>query len=229
MNKLEQAVINAINVANDNKIGYSQAANQRWTVSRDCSSLVIKAFEDAGIKVKSAGATYTGNMLKAFEKCGFKAIKYNSNIKLFRGDVLLNEAHHTAIMISSNQLVHASIDENGHITGGKIGDQTGKEICIRSFYNPSYKWQYVLRYDPDNNMNNDDLFLQAIPVLRKGSKGDLVKYLQAYISIKSNHQLDVDGSFGADTLSAVKEWQFNHHLTVDGVVGPYTWASIVGC
>ena len=27
---------------------------------------------------------------------------------------------------------HASIDENGKITGGKAGDQTGKEVCIRN-------------------------------------------------------------------------------------------------
>lgn len=30
---------------------------------------------------------------------------------------------------------HASIDENGKISGGKAGDQTGKEICIRNWYN----------------------------------------------------------------------------------------------
>ncbi len=30
---------------------------------------------------------------------------------------------------------HASIDENGKISGGKTGDQTGKEICIRKWYN----------------------------------------------------------------------------------------------
>lgn len=30
---------------------------------------------------------------------------------------------------------HASIDENGNISGGKTGDQTAKEICIRPWYN----------------------------------------------------------------------------------------------
>ena len=30
---------------------------------------------------------------------------------------------------------HASIDENGKISGGKAGDQTGKEVCIRDWYN----------------------------------------------------------------------------------------------
>ena len=38
---------------------------------------------------------------------------------------------------------HASIDENSKSKNGKAGDQTGKEVCIRSWYNKN--WSYVLR------------------------------------------------------------------------------------
>lgn len=38
---------------------------------------------------------------------------------------------------------HASIDENGKIKGGKAGDQTGKELCIREWYNKP--WNVLLR------------------------------------------------------------------------------------
>jgi len=38
---------------------------------------------------------------------------------------------------------HAAIDENGKATGGVAGDQTGKEICTRSWYSAS--WDCVLR------------------------------------------------------------------------------------
>jgi hypothetical protein len=48
------------------------------------------------------------------------------------------------MMISSSQLAQASIDENGNISGGKVGDQTGWEIHTRSYYN--YPWNCVLRY-----------------------------------------------------------------------------------
>ena len=37
---------------------------------------------------------------------------------------------------------HASIDERGKISGGKAGDQTGKEVCIRDWYNKLVK-KYV--------------------------------------------------------------------------------------
>ncbi|NMA67165.1 MAG: LysM peptidoglycan-binding domain-containing protein [Clostridiaceae bacterium] len=33
---------------------------------------------------------------------------------------------------------HASIDERGKIAGGKVGDQTGREICIRNWYSKSW-------------------------------------------------------------------------------------------
>lgn len=39
-------------------------------------------------------------------------------------------------------IAHASIDENGKITGGKAGDQTKKEVCIRTWYNKN--WGHVL-------------------------------------------------------------------------------------
>lgn len=230
-NKLEKAVNIAVAVAKNDKIGYSQAADQRWTVSRDCSSLVIQAFEDAGIPLKSSGATFTGNMVKAAEKCGFTVIKYQPNIQLKMGDIVINEKHHCILMTSSTQCVMASIDENGHITGGKIGDQTGREIYCRYFYTPSYGWDYILRYDPDSASDEEywmDIYVRSIPVLKKGSKGDLVKFLQVFLSIDSvMNQLIVDGSFGAKTEAAVKEYQHNHHLTVDGHVGPYTWGSIM--
>ena len=38
---------------------------------------------------------------------------------------------------------HASIDENGKATGGTSGDQTGKEVVIRNWYNKP--WNVVLR------------------------------------------------------------------------------------
>ena len=48
--------------------------------------------------------------------------------------------------IDGSSIVHASINENNDITGGKTGDQTGREICTRSFYTPQYGWGYHLRY-----------------------------------------------------------------------------------
>ena len=40
-------------------------------------------------------------------------------------------------------ICHASHDENGYYYGGKAGDQTGTEICIREWYNRP--WNVILR------------------------------------------------------------------------------------
>lgn len=43
----------------------------------------------------------------------------------------------------SVRIAHASIDENGKAAGGQAGDQTGKELCCRSWYDKG--WNVLLR------------------------------------------------------------------------------------
>lgn len=40
---------------------------------------------------------------------------------------------------------HASIDENNSARGGAAGDQTGKEVCTRDWYNRSGGWHTIIR------------------------------------------------------------------------------------
>lgn len=40
------------------------------------------------------------------------------------------------------QIIHASMDERRKLSGGSAGDQTGTEVCIRSWY--SRPWQYYM-------------------------------------------------------------------------------------
>lgn len=147
MSKVQEVIDFAIGIANNNSHGYSQE-NRSGKPDYDCSSLVIESWEQAGVKVKEAGATYTGNMKNVFLKCGFVNVFWTVGLTSCRGmlpgDILLSEGHHTAIYIGNEQIVHASINEFGKIVGGKPGDQTGKEICIRSYYN--HPWNCVLRY-----------------------------------------------------------------------------------
>lgn len=137
-----------IKTANDPRHGYDQIHRWGERSDYDCSSAVITAWEHAGVPVRFAGATYTGNMYSAFKKCGFVDITQSVNLKtgsgLKRGDVLLNRRYHTAMYIGGGQIAQASINEKGTAVGGAPGDQTGKEFLIRSYYN--YPWDYVLRY-----------------------------------------------------------------------------------
>lgn len=208
MTKIEKAVDYMKQIANDNKHGYSQTnrwgSPDTWS-DYDCSSLVISAWQAAGVPVKDKGASYTGNMYNVFIKCGFKDVTSKINLStgsgLIAGDVLLNHTDHTAMMISKTQLAQASIDENGGISGGRVGDQTGQEIHIRSYYN--YPWNCVLRY-PEELKTLD----------KKGyKKGDktigVFAFKQLLLIAKSKKNITAsinnDNTFGNGTEKAVNE------------------------
>ena len=133
---IEKAIEWAVKIAEDNTHGYDQT--DRWSPDYDCSSFLISAYRQAGMTIN---ASYTGDMENGFVKAGFESLPFNEN-DLQRGDVILKDGH-VVMFIGNGEIVHASINENGEITGGQTGDQTGKEICVRSFYNDS--WDVILR------------------------------------------------------------------------------------
>ncbi len=148
MTKTEKAVTWAIEIANDPAHGYDQ--DNRWGPDYDCSSLVISAWQQAGVPVKTKGATYTGNMKSVFLSCGFKDVTSKVNLStgsgMKRGDVLLNIASHTVMHIGNGQVVSASKNENNGYHGGKPGDQSGKEIKLQSYYNfPGIVFSVILK------------------------------------------------------------------------------------
>lgn len=153
MTKTEKAIRQMEEWAKDDSHGYDQ--DYRWGEKGDfdCSSAVIQAWQNAGVPVKSGGATYTGDMKNVFLKNGFVDVTSKVNVAtgsgLLRGDVLLNEAHHVAMYCENGKEVEASINEKGTAHGGKPGDQTGKEFLVRSYRN--YPWDCVLRYQESNS------------------------------------------------------------------------------
>jgi hypothetical protein len=54
-------------------------------------------------------------------------------------------------------------------------------------------------------------------ILKKGSKGEMVKILQRYLNISD------DGHFGEKTKTAVMKFQFENRIEADGIVGDTTW------
>ena len=62
----------------------------------------------------------------------------------------------------------------------------------------------------------------SVETLRKGSKGEGVKKMQAALRITA------DGDFGPGTEAALKKWQARNGLTADGIAGPRTLAKLLG-
>ncbi|MCW2978664.1 MAG: hypothetical protein JWO14_391 [Solirubrobacterales bacterium] len=64
------------------------------------------------------------------------------------------------------------------------------------------------------------------PVLRLGSKGDLVVWAQERL-LTAGAEIEVDGIFEGATRRAVKAFQEAHGLPADGQLGSDTWAQLV--
>jgi len=66
----------------------------------------------------------------------------------------------------------------------------------------------------------------AEPVLKKGSNDPAVRDLQEALKALGYDPGPINGSFGAKTESAVKQFQQAREIAVDGVVGRVTWINI---
>lgn len=155
---IEKAVTWMEKLAKDDSHGYDQA--HRNGPNYDCSSSIGTALNKAGFKVNPSSTTR--NLYAQLKAEGFVSCKKPWK----RGDIHLSVGHHVVMSTDANNIVHASINEKGKAIGGKSGDQTGKEICIRTYYEHSSGWDYHLRYKgntPDktdkkekNNTSNKD-------------------------------------------------------------------------
>lgn len=236
MNEIELATKFMEELAADPAHGYDQAF--RWGPDYDCSSAIITAWEQAGVPVKTNGATYTGNMYQVFIDCGFEDVTSEIDISngagLQRGDVLLNHRNHTAMYAGGGKTVEASINEYGTTTGGQTGDQNGKEILLRLYRN--YPWDCVLRYAgvsyndyvAEKNTAPTYFYSVKLPLLKKGHVGPYVFTLQYLLAKLNYYKSELDGIFGPQLESAVKEFQADNALEADGEVGGLTWAELMG-
>lgn len=246
MTVIESAVAWAINTANDNAHGYSQA--NRWgNPDYDCSSFVITAYEQAGVHVKQAGASYTGNMRGAFIACGFVDVTYEVGLStgygIQPGDVLLNYASHTCIAVGGGKVANCR-SSDGHPEGG---DQTGNEIRIQNYWN--YPWNCVLRYKgtqqvkkPNNFGTSQDTSGSSASYqqvshnwkpteLKHGARGTDVYVLQALLIARNfftnNNPKEIDGQFGAKTQAAVNSAKQFYGMLANGECDLPLWKRLI--
>ena len=233
MSIIQDAVGWARRIAADDSHGYDQT--NRWGADYDCSSFVISAYKAAGVPLE---CTYTGDMRGDMLRRGFADVTASVNLStgagVQEGDVLLNCARHTALALGGGRIVQASINERGTATGGQPGDQTGREIYERAYYN--YPWDCVLRYVGDASAADEDdnieyaptyWYAVALPCLKPGMTDGAVETVQTLLSAYGYYTGSVTCKMDEATVAAVKAYQTAHDLDVDGEVGGMTWADLL--
>ena len=235
MSIIQDAMAWARRIAADDTHGYDQT--NRWGADYDCSSFVISAYKAAGVPLE---CTYTGDMRGDMLRRGFADVTASVNLStgagVQEGDVLLNYARHTALALGGGRIVQASINERGTATGGTPGDQTGREICERTYYN--YPWDCVLRYvgdaatadeEDDSEYAPSYWYAVDLPLLKPDMTDEAVKAVQGLLMAYGYFDgLYHTGTMDAPTVNAVKDYQTAHGLDADGEVGGMTWAALLG-
>ena len=159
-------------------LSYISTPRLTGAVDSDCSAMVAAA---CNLGLRAAGvvpagtpdndarllpaSTWTGSMRAELEARGWREIHWDDSAMtpdggFRRGDVVMSSGAeggvgHVAMVVDDNPtnptLAEAWIDENGDITGGAVGDQTGSETRLVSYsahiYTQRGAWTSCHRYE----------------------------------------------------------------------------------
>ena len=183
--------------ANNNKIGYDQYQRMTyWTqlqkanydpskikvaCEADCSAGVIANVWAVGHifnigALKNISATYTGNMRSAFKAAGFEVLtasKYLTSDKyLLEGDILLNDAHHTATNLDDGSAVTPSTTP-----AKKSVSEIAKEVIAGKWGNGTTRVSKLKAagYDPTAVQKEVDKLLAPSDSTAKKSVAEIAK------------------------------------------------------
>lgn len=179
----------------------------RWIGKRvaDCSGLFVYAFRDLG------GSIYHGSNTIWRKYCTRQGtldtgteIKPGTAVFLTTG----NDRHHIGLYVGDDTVIEAK--------GTRYGVVTSK----LSHWD---EWGELKGVDYDEATTET-----AVTLLQKGSKGDAVKTLQQNLLMLGYTlpRYGADGSFGSETVTAVKRFQQDHGISADGIVGEMTQTAI---
>ena len=131
--------------------------------------------------------------------------------------------------IGNNQLVQATIAENGTVHG-QPGDQNQKEIAIYPYYD--FPWNVVLRYDPvkpdEISYTDADCVSTKMPVITLGEYGPAVAAIQGALKYHGfNTSGQITGVMDVSTETYLISFQRKHGLEPDGICGNLTWNELM--
>lgn len=204
----------------DRASGRQYGAKWIGHIVADCSGLFHKFFEELG------GYMYHGSNTMWDRYCTSQGKL--SNGQRTDGEQLLPGAAVFCYNSQKQRRSHVGLYVgDGHVieASGTINGVIMTKISNRKWV----EWGHLkgVLYDQEEN-TMPDIQTETRPTLRRGSKGEAVRWLQeALISLGySCGAAGVDGDFGKGTQAALVSFQLDHCLAMDGICGPKTYAEL---
>ena len=120
----------------------------------------------------------------------------------------------------ANAIVKGLVGTTVNTTSNNVSNANTTNYTVRDFQ-AAYNKQYNKSIAVDNIIGNETEQAMKNVLLKEGSKGDLVAYVQIRIGTA------YDGIFGPNTKAAVMKYQKEHNLDDDGIVGYNTIKTII--
>lgn len=137
--------------------------------------------------------------------------------------------------VSNEVISNNNESESNSIVGNVATIQTilnsryGLNIRVDNLYGNETHGALVYGLQKEIGVTSDKIFgnitKSHCPNIRKGNAGNIVWLIQAMLICKG-YSLSVDGDFGSDTDTKVKDFQAKNGLVVDGIVGKNTFEKL---
>lgn len=142
--------------------------------------------------------------------------------------VFMRDMSHVGVYIGGGYVVEAT----GHARGVVKTKLAGRGWAYWGMpswitYEQTTATPAIPAEQPANTVKTYDT---QLPMLSLGCKSQAVTSLQRLLVGRDYNigRAGIDGDFGNDTRQAVLDFQKNYHLETDGIVGPETWAKLIG-
>jgi len=198
-------IIKRCQVCNGSKSG---CAGCEWypggtVLAFDCRGFVRWIFGRVGVSIQGAGATSQYNEDKNWSSKGEIKNLPEQVCCLFKK--VGTKMNHTGIYVGNGWVIHCS----GEVKKEKLNRNSWTHYAV-----------------PKGMEGGVPVWM---PTIRKGSKGEEVKYCQEILESLGYDigSSGADGKFGTKTKEAVIAFQRDHGLGQDGVVGPLTWDALL--
>lgn len=127
-----------------------------------------------------------------------------------------------AVSGSTLTAIEGNIAVGNDSNGGQVMERTRKVSQVLGAVRPRYETESGATVTKTEDTD------VKIPVIKKGSEGDMVKAVQILLNAYGYNCGTPDRIFGAKTDAAVRKYQTAKKLTVDGEVGEKTFCALTG-